>query len=108
MKTLKELVSGLKLAYGDHVRQLNISEKLNAAKRILKDDIEREASVATNLKRKVNRLSNELITRWQNENYEITKRGRTARLNYIAVFLRKHASITNDPAFGMQTLKRDN
>ena len=106
MKTLKELVSGLKLAYGDHVRQLNISEKLNAAKRILKDDVEREASVATNLKRKVNRLSNELITRWQN--YEITKRGRTARINYFAVFVRKHASITNDPAFGMQTLKRDN
>ena len=87
---------------------MNFSEKLNAAMRILQGDVEREASVSTNLKRIVNRLLNDLIVKWQNENYEILKRGKTARLKDIAAFVKKQASLRNDPVFGMQTLKRDN
>ena len=54
---VEDLASGPKLAYGDNVGLMNISEKLNAASRILHGDVEREASVATNLKRIVNRRS---------------------------------------------------
>ena len=105
---VEDLASGPKLAYGDNVGLMNFSEKLNAAMRILQGDVEREASVSTNLKRIVNRLPNDLIVKWQNENYEILKRGKTARLKDIAAFVKKQASIRNDPVFGMQTLKRDN
>ena len=44
---VEELASGPKLAYGDNIGLLNFSENLNAATRILKGDVEREASVAT-------------------------------------------------------------
>ena len=74
-------------------------ENLNAASRILHGDVERKASVATILKRIVNRL--------QNENYEILKRGKTARLKDIAAFVKKQASNRKDPVFGIQTLRRD-
>ena len=41
---------------------------LNTATKILQGDIEREANVATNLKRIVGRFPNDLIINWQNEN----------------------------------------
>ena len=104
---VEDLASGPKLAYGGNVGFMNFSEKLNAASRILHGDVEREASAATNLKRIVNRLPNDLIVKWQNENYEILKRGKTTRLKDIAAFVKKQASIRNDPVFGMQTLRRD-
>ena len=57
---MEELASGSKMAYGDNIGLLNFSENLNAATRILKEDVERVASVATNLRRIVNRLPNDL------------------------------------------------
>ena len=104
---VEDLASGPKLAYGDNVGLMNFSEKLNAASRILHGDVEREASIATNLKRIVHRVPNDLIVKWQKENYEILKRGRTARLKDIAAFVKKQASIRNNPVFGMQTLRQD-
>ena len=52
---------------------MNFSEKLNTATKILQGDIECEANVVTNFKRIVSRLPNDLIIKWQNENYEIVK-----------------------------------
>ena len=66
---------------------LNFAEKLNAATKILKGDVEHEASVATNLRRIVSRLPNDLVAKWQTENYEIINRGRSARLQDIAKFV---------------------
>ena len=77
---MEELASGSKMAYGDNIGLLNFSENLNAATRILKGGVEREASVATNLRRIVNRLTNDLILKWQTVNYEFVKSGRSARL----------------------------
>ena len=100
---VEELASGPKLAYGDNIGLLNFSENLNAATRILKGDVEREASVATNLRRIVNRLPNDLIFKWQTVNYELVKSGRSARFKDVAEFVHKQASIRNDPVFGLQT-----
>ena len=86
---------------------MNFSEKLNTATKILQGDIEREANVATNLKRIVSRLPNDLIIKWQNENYEIVKSGRSPQLKDIAAFVKRQASIRNDPVFGGQMLKRE-
>ena len=106
---IEDLVSGPKLTYGDNIGLMNFSEKLNTATRILQGDVEREASVATNLRRIVGRLPNDLITKWQNENYEIVnKSGRSPRLKDIATFVKRQASIRNDPVFGGQMLKREN
>ena len=105
---IEDLLSGPKLTYGDNIGLMNFSEKLNAATRILQGDVEREASVATNLRRIVSRLPNDLINRWQNENYEIVKSGRSPRLKDIAAFVNRQASIRNDPVFGGQMLKREN
>ena len=105
---VKELASGPKLAYGDNIGLLNFTENLNAATRILKGDVEREASVATNLRRLVNRLPNDLILKWQTVNYELMKSGRSARLEDVAEFVHKQASIRNDPVFGLQTFKWQN
>ena len=55
--------------------------------RILKGDVEREASVATNLRRIVNRLPNDLILKWQTVNYELVKSGRSAGLKDVAEFV---------------------
>ena len=68
---------------------MNFSEKPNTATKILQGDIEREANVATNLKRIVGRLPNGLIMKWQNENYEIVKSGRSPRLKDIAAFVKR-------------------
>jgi len=81
---------------------MNFSEKLNTATKILQGDIEREANVATNLKRIVSRLRNDLIIKWENQNYEIVKSGRSPRLKDIAAFVKRQASIRNDPVFGGQ------
>ena len=105
---IEDLVSGPKLTSGDNIGLMNLSEKLNAATRILQGDVEREASVATNLRRIVSRLPNDLIIKWQNENYEIVKSGRSPRLKDIAAFVKRQASIRNDPVFGGQMLKREN
>ncbi|KAL9975234.1 hypothetical protein ACROYT_G012368 [Oculina patagonica] len=105
---IEDLVSGPKLTYGDNIGLMNFSEKLNAATRILQGDVEREASVATNLRRIVSRLPNDLIIKWQNENYEIVESGRSPRLKDIAAFVKRQASIRNDPVFGGQMLKREN
>ena len=43
-------------------------------------DVEREDSVATDLRQIVNRLPNDLITKWQTKNYHIVSRGRTAQM----------------------------
>lgn len=102
------LVSGPKLAPGDSVSLLNFAEKLNAATKILKGDVEHEASVATNLRRIVSRLPNDLVAKWQTENYEIVNRGRSARLQDIAKFVMRQASIRNDPIFGSQRQRREN
>ncbi|CAH3042952.1 unnamed protein product [Porites lobata] len=104
----QRLVSGPKLAYGDNMGLLNFAEKLNTSTKVLKGDVEREASVATNLRRIVNRLPNDLITKWQTENYEIVSRGGTARLKDIAKFVKRQASIRNDPVFGMQPQRGEN
>ena len=102
------LVSGPKLASGDNVSLLNFVEKLNAATKILKGDIEHEASVATNLRRIVSRLPNDLVAKWQTENSEIVSRGKSARLQDIANFVKRQASIRNDPVFGSQRQRREN
>ena len=104
---IEGLVSGPKLAPGDNVSLLNFAEKLNAATKILKGDVEHEASVATNLRRIVSRLSNDLVAKWQTENYEIVNRGRPARLQDIAKFVMRQASIRNDPIFGSQRQRRE-
>ena len=82
------LASGPKLVYADNIGLPNFSENLNEARRILKRDVEREASVATNLKLIVNRLPNELILKWQTVNYELVKSGRSARLKDVAEFVK--------------------
>ena len=105
---IEDLVAGPRLTYGDCIGLMNFSEKLNTATKILQGDIEREANVATNLKRIVGRLPNDLIMKWQNENYEIVKSGRSPRLKDIAAFVKRQASIRNDPVFGGQMLKREN
>ena len=105
---IEDLVAGPRLTYGDNIGLMNFSEKLNTATKILQGDIEREANVATNLKRIVSRLPNDLIIKWQNENYEIVKSGRSPRLKDIAAFVKRQASIRNDPVFGGQMLKREN
>ena len=105
---IEDLVAGPRLSYGDNIGLMNSSEKLNTATKILQGDIEREANVATNLKRTVSRLPNDLIIIWQNENYEIVKSGRSPRLKEIAAFVKRQASIRNDPVFGGQMLKREN
>ena len=96
---IEELVSGSKLAYGDNVALLNFSEKLNSATKILKGNVEREASVATNLKRIVERLPYDLVRKWQTVNYEITQQGKTAHLKDISEFVKKQAAIRNDPVY---------
>ena len=105
---IEDLVAGPRLTYGDNIGLMNFSEKLNTATKILQGDIEREANVARNLKRIVSRLPNDLIIKWQNENYEIVKSGRSPRLKDIAAFVKRQASIRNDPMFGGQMLKREN
>lgn len=99
---IEDLASSPKLAYGDNVRLMNFSKKLNAATRILQGDVEHEASVATNLRRIVSRLPNDLIVKWQNENYEIVMSGRSPRLRDIAAMVKKHASIRNDSFLGFK------
>lgn len=86
---------------------LIFSEKLNAATKILQGDVEREASAATNIRKIVNRLPNDLIAKWQTENYEIVSRHGAARLQNIAKFVKKQASIRNDPVFGLQRPRRE-
>ena len=88
---VEELASRPKLAYGDNIGLLNFSENLNAATRILKGYVEREASVATNVRRIVNRLPNDLILKWQTVNYELVKSGRSARLQDVAEFVHKQS-----------------
>ena len=105
---IEDLVAGPRLTYGDCIGLMNFSEKLNAATKILQGDIEREANVATNLKRIVGRLPNDLISQWQNENYEIVQSGRSLRLKDIAAFVKRQASIRSDPVFGGQMLRREN
>ncbi|XP_022784666.1 LOW QUALITY PROTEIN: uncharacterized protein LOC111325175 [Stylophora pistillata] len=105
---IEDLVSGPRLTYGDSVSLQNFAEELNTASKILRGDVEREASAATNLRRIVNRLPNDLITKWQTQNYEIVSRGRTARLQDIADFVKRQASIRNDPVFGSQRQRREN
>ena len=65
----KKNLSGSELVPGDNVSLLNFSEKLNAATKILQGCVEREASVATNLRKIVNRLPNDLVAKWQTGNY---------------------------------------
>ena len=72
---VEDLVSGPKLAHGDNIGLMNFSEKLSAATRILQGDVEREASVAKNLRRIISRFPNDLIARWQNKNYETLDMG---------------------------------
>lgn len=55
----------------------------------------------------VNRLPNDLIAKWQTENYEIVSRHGTARLQDIAKFVKKQPSIRNDPVFGLQRPRRE-
>ena len=105
---IEDLVAGARLTYGDNIGLMNFSEKLNTATKILQGDIEREANVATNLKCIISRLPNDLIIKWQNENYEIVKSGRSLRLKDIAAFVKRQASIRNDPVFGGQMLKPEN
>ena len=103
---IEELVSGPKLNYGDNVELLNFAERLNTATKILTGADEQEISVATNLRKIIDRLPNDLIPRWQNENYEILRRGSPARLKHISDFVKKHATIRNDPVYGSS--KREN
>lgn len=74
---IEGLASGPELIPGDNVSLLNFSEKLNAATKILQGCVECEASVATNLRKIVNRLPNDLIAKWQSGNYEIVSCHRT-------------------------------
>ena len=105
---IEDLVASPRLSYGDNIGLMNFSEKLNTATKILQRDIEREANITTNLKHIVSRLPNNLIIKWQNENYEIVKSGRSPQLKDIAAFVKRQASIRNDPVFGGQMLKREN
>ena len=105
---IEDLVAGARLTYGDNIGVMNFSEKLNTATKILQGNVEHEANVATNLKCIISRLPNDLIIKWQNENYEIVKSGRSLRLKDIAAFVKRQASIRNDPVFGGQMLKREN
>ena len=86
---IEDLVAGPRLTYWDNIGLMNFSEKLNTATEILQGDIEREANVATNLKRIVSCLPNDLIIKRQNENYEIVKSGRSPQLNDIAAFVKR-------------------
>jgi len=104
---IEGLISGPKLFPGDNVSLLNFSEKLNAATKVLNGDVEREASVATDLRKIVNSLPNDLVAKWQTENYEIVSRHRTARLQDIANFVKRQASIRNEPVFGSQRPRRE-
>ena len=63
---------------------MNFAEKLSTATKILQGDIECEANVATNLKRIVGHLPNDLVIQWQNKNYEILKKERSLRRKEIA------------------------
>ena len=56
----------------------------------------------------MNRLPNDLISKWETVNYELVKSGRSARLKDVADFVHKRASIRNDPAFELQTFKWQN
>ncbi|XP_028513775.1 uncharacterized protein LOC110239139 [Exaiptasia diaphana] len=103
---IEELISGPKLNYGDNVGLLNFAETLTTATKILTGADEKEISVATNLRRIVNRLPNDLVSKWQSVNYEILCRGSFARLKDISDFVRKHATIRNDPVYGLP--KREN
>lgn len=98
---IEELVSGPKIGYGNNVALLNFSDKLIAATKVLRGEYETEVSVATNLRKIVNRLPNDMITKWQQENYRINEEGRAARLSDVATFVKKHALIKNDPVFGL-------
>ena len=80
---------------------MNLSEKLNTATKIFQGNTEREANVAKNLKRIVSHLPNDLIIKWQNENYEIVNSGRSPRLKD---FVKRQASIRKDPVFGGHNL----
>lgn len=86
---IEDLVSGPELVPGDNVSLLNFSEKLNAATKILHGCVECEASVATNLRKIVNRVPNDLVAKWQTGNYEIVSCRRTTRLQDIAKFVKK-------------------
>lgn len=97
---IEDLVSGPKITFGDSAGLLNFAERLNTATKVLTGRNEQEISVATNLKRIVNRLPNDIIGRWQIENYKITSRGEVARLKDIARFVKRQAAIKNDPVFG--------
>ena len=98
---IEDLVAGPRLTYGDCIGLMNFSEKLNTATKLLQGDIEREANT-------VGRLPNDLIIKWQNENYDIVKSGRSPRLKDIAAFVKRQVSIRNDPVFGGQMLRREN
>lgn len=75
---IEGLVSGPELVPGDNVSLLNFSEKLNAATKILQGCVEREASVATNLRKIVNRLPNDLDCSVQDEKQmKKTRKART-------------------------------
>lgn len=104
---IEELVAGPKLDIGNTVSLLNISEKLNAATKILKGEFELEANVATNWEQIVNRLPHDLIIKWQSMNYDIVRLDRAAKPQDIARFVKKQALMKNDPVFGTQPLKRD-
>lgn len=99
---IEGLVSGPQLVPGDNVSLLNFSEKLNAAMKILQGDVEREVSVATNLRKIVNALPSDLVAKWLTENYKILSCHRTAHLLDITKFVKKQASIRNDSVFGRQ------
>lgn len=58
---IEDLVSSPRLTYGDNTGLMNFSEELNTATRILQGDVEHEANVATNLRRIVSCLPNDLI-----------------------------------------------
>ena len=94
---IEELVGGPKFESGDNVSLLNFAEKLNTATKILKGEFDHEANVATNFKRIVNRLPDELIIKWQGVNYNIVQLGRSAKLQDIASFVKKQALMKNNP-----------
>ena len=94
---IEDLISGPKLSYGDNVGLLNFSEKLSTATRILTGADEQEISVATNLRKIINRLPNDLIAKWQTKNYELCSTGSPARLNDIAQFVKKTRNHSKRP-----------
>lgn len=98
---IEHLVSGPRIAYDDNVALLNFAEKLNIAMKILGSDVDCEASVATSLRRIVSRLANDL------REIEIVRRGRTVRLQDIANFVKRQASLRNDPVFGMRISRHE-